>query len=175
MELAQGGSLLDYVRQRKRLAEPEACFFLQQIVHGLMHCHNMEVRGCNCTQSTPANAASLVLWCTCKCRPDCPAIRHTALIALLLYGSKCGLICIGRCGFRAPLGLLKSIFEDIAVSHAGYIAIMMTNRQPSTHLCTHVTISKHTAAQCVYCKSVCISTTDMAKSQSQHVGADCAP
>ena len=45
MELAQGGSLLDYVRQRKRLAEPEACFFLQQIVHGLMHCHDMEVRG----------------------------------------------------------------------------------------------------------------------------------
>ena len=43
MELAQGGSLLDYVRQRKRLAEPEACFFLQQIVHGLMHCHDMEV------------------------------------------------------------------------------------------------------------------------------------
>lgn len=44
MELAQGGSLLDYVRQRKRLAESEACFFLQQIVHGLMHCHDMEVR-----------------------------------------------------------------------------------------------------------------------------------
>lgn len=44
MELAQGGSLLDYVRQRKRLAEPEACFFLQQIVHGLMHCHDMEVQ-----------------------------------------------------------------------------------------------------------------------------------
>ena len=43
MELAQGGSLLDYVRQRKRLAEPEACFFLQQIVHGLMHCHDLEV------------------------------------------------------------------------------------------------------------------------------------
>ena len=43
MELAQGGSLLDYVRQRKRLAEPEACFFLQQIVLGLMHCHDMEV------------------------------------------------------------------------------------------------------------------------------------
>lgn len=43
MELAQGGSLLDYVRQRKRLAEPEACFFLQQIVHGLLHCHSMEV------------------------------------------------------------------------------------------------------------------------------------
>lgn len=43
MELAQGGSLLDYVRQRKRLAESEACFFLQQIVHGLMHCHDMEV------------------------------------------------------------------------------------------------------------------------------------
>ena len=43
MELAQGGSLLDYVRQRKRLAEPEACFFLQQIVHGLVHCHSMEV------------------------------------------------------------------------------------------------------------------------------------
>ncbi len=47
MELAQGGSLLDYVRQRKRLAEPEACCFLQQIVHGLMHCHDMEVQSAN--------------------------------------------------------------------------------------------------------------------------------
>ncbi len=51
MELAQGGSLLDYVRQRKRLAEPEACFFLQQIVHGLMHCHDMEVQHANLHQS----------------------------------------------------------------------------------------------------------------------------
>ncbi len=49
MELAQGGSLLDYVRQRKRLAEPEACFLLQQIVHGLMHCHDMEVQSVTST------------------------------------------------------------------------------------------------------------------------------
>ena len=53
MELAQGGSLLDYVRQRKRLAESEACFFLQQIVHGLVHCHEMEVTHCGQPAPTP--------------------------------------------------------------------------------------------------------------------------
>ncbi|CAG9462218.1 unnamed protein product [Pedinophyceae sp. YPF-701] len=43
MENAQGGSLLDHVRQRKRLPEREAAMFLQQIVHGLMYCHSKGV------------------------------------------------------------------------------------------------------------------------------------
>ena len=42
--LLQGGSLLDYVRKRKRLSEAEACSFLQQIVKGLTHCHQHEAR-----------------------------------------------------------------------------------------------------------------------------------
>lgn len=43
MEYAPQGSLLDYVRQRKRLSEAEACYFLQQIVAGLQYCHANEV------------------------------------------------------------------------------------------------------------------------------------
>lgn len=61
MELAQGGSLLDYVRQRKRLAESEACFFLQQIVHGLMHCHDMEVSIQLCPDMCAAVASTVTL------------------------------------------------------------------------------------------------------------------
>lgn len=45
MEYAPGGSLLDYVRSRKRLGEAEAAYFLQQILTGLQYCHNSEVRG----------------------------------------------------------------------------------------------------------------------------------
>lgn len=44
MEYAPSGSLLDYVRARKRLSEAESCFFLQQIVAGLQFCHANEVR-----------------------------------------------------------------------------------------------------------------------------------
>jgi hypothetical protein len=44
MEYAPAGSLLDYVRGRKRLGEGEAAYFLQQIVAGLQYCHNNEVR-----------------------------------------------------------------------------------------------------------------------------------
>jgi hypothetical protein len=44
MEYAPGGSLLDYVRARKRLPEPEAAYFFQQIVAGLRYCHESEVR-----------------------------------------------------------------------------------------------------------------------------------
>jgi len=44
MEYASGGSLLDYVRSRKRLGEAEAGYMLQQIVAGLMYCHDNEVR-----------------------------------------------------------------------------------------------------------------------------------
>lgn len=45
MEYAPGGSLLDYVRSRKRLGEAEAAYFLQQILTGLQYCHDSEVRG----------------------------------------------------------------------------------------------------------------------------------
>jgi serine/threonine protein kinase len=44
MEYASGGSLLDYVRGRKRLGEAEAAYFLQQILTGLQYCHDSEVR-----------------------------------------------------------------------------------------------------------------------------------
>lgn len=50
MEYAPAGSLLDYVRARKRLGEPQACQFFQQIVAGLAYCHANEVRsslGCS--------------------------------------------------------------------------------------------------------------------------------
>jgi 5'-AMP-activated protein kinase catalytic alpha subunit len=43
MEYAPGGSLLDYVRGRKRLGEAEAAYFLQQILTGLQYCHDNEV------------------------------------------------------------------------------------------------------------------------------------
>lgn len=44
MEYAPGGSLLDYVRSRKRLGEAESAYFLQQILTGLQYCHDCEVR-----------------------------------------------------------------------------------------------------------------------------------
>ncbi|GBG79352.1 hypothetical protein CBR_g29500 [Chara braunii] len=43
MEYASGGSLLDYVRARKKLEESEARRFLVQIVRGLEHCHSRMV------------------------------------------------------------------------------------------------------------------------------------
>lgn len=43
MEHAPSGSLLDYVRSRKKMAEPDAVFVLQQIVAGLQYCHAREV------------------------------------------------------------------------------------------------------------------------------------
>jgi serine/threonine protein kinase len=43
MEHAPNGSLLDYVRSRKRLAEADAAFILQQIMAGLEYCHRREV------------------------------------------------------------------------------------------------------------------------------------
>jgi 5'-AMP-activated protein kinase catalytic alpha subunit len=49
MEYAPGGSLLDYVRGRKRLGEAEAAYFLQQILVGLQYCHDSEVR---CSHTT---------------------------------------------------------------------------------------------------------------------------
>ncbi|KXZ49233.1 hypothetical protein GPECTOR_22g824 [Gonium pectorale] len=43
MEHAPSGSLLDYVRARKRLPESDACLFFQQIVASLEYCHSREV------------------------------------------------------------------------------------------------------------------------------------
>ncbi|EFJ49603.1 hypothetical protein VOLCADRAFT_42482, partial [Volvox carteri f. nagariensis] len=43
MEHAPAGSLLDYVRARKRLPEADACVFFQQIVSSLEYCHSREV------------------------------------------------------------------------------------------------------------------------------------
>lgn len=43
MEHSPNGSLLDYVRSRKKMAEPDAVFVLQQIVAGLQYCHAREV------------------------------------------------------------------------------------------------------------------------------------
>lgn len=49
-EHAAGGSLLDFVRARRRLSEATALRFFLQIVAGLQYCHAREVRrrpGCN--------------------------------------------------------------------------------------------------------------------------------
>lgn len=43
MENAPSGSLLDFVRSRKRLPEADASLSLQQIVAGLVYCHTREV------------------------------------------------------------------------------------------------------------------------------------
>lgn len=43
MEWAPSGSLLDYVRARKRLQETDAAYIFQQIVAGLEYCHRREV------------------------------------------------------------------------------------------------------------------------------------
>ena len=43
MEYADGGSLLDYVRGRKRLDEKEACRMFQQTVSALEYCHSADV------------------------------------------------------------------------------------------------------------------------------------
>lgn len=42
-ELAQGGSLLDYIRDRKRISEELAMRLFLQIVAGLQYCHQNEV------------------------------------------------------------------------------------------------------------------------------------
>ena len=43
MENCPKGTLLDHVRSKKRLQEPEAAYLLQQVVAGLQHCHMREV------------------------------------------------------------------------------------------------------------------------------------
>lgn len=39
MEYASGGELFDYIVKRKKLKEPEACKFLQQIISGVEYIH----------------------------------------------------------------------------------------------------------------------------------------
>jgi serine/threonine-protein kinase SRK2 len=39
MDYASGGSLLEYVQQRKRLREPVARWFFQQLVLAVDYCH----------------------------------------------------------------------------------------------------------------------------------------
>ena len=39
MQYVGGGDLLQYVKKKKRLQEPEAKRLFKQIVHGLAHCH----------------------------------------------------------------------------------------------------------------------------------------
>ena len=39
MDYASGGSLLDYVQRRRRLREPLARWFFQQLVIGVDYCH----------------------------------------------------------------------------------------------------------------------------------------
>ena len=55
-ELAQGGSLLDFVRSRKRIPEDTALRFFLQIVAGLQFCHDKDVRAAD---SAPACAELL--------------------------------------------------------------------------------------------------------------------
>jgi 5'-AMP-activated protein kinase catalytic alpha subunit len=40
MEHCAGGSLLDYVRDKRRISENEACLLFQQILAALQHCHS---------------------------------------------------------------------------------------------------------------------------------------
>jgi 5'-AMP-activated protein kinase catalytic alpha subunit len=70
MEYAPAGSLLDYVRGRKRLGEGEAAYFLQQIVAGLQYCHDNEVSSgsvlgscCRCTCARVAGKMTGLLDC----------------------------------------------------------------------------------------------------------------
>jgi hypothetical protein len=67
-ELAQGGSLLDYIRDRKRVSEQLAIRFFLQVVAGLQYCHDREVR-----------LASNVAWLSSPCRA--PPTRAAAAIA----------------------------------------------------------------------------------------------
>ncbi len=56
MEFAASGSVLDYVRARKRLSEKEACWFFKQIIHALEFCHSVQVGGSSCPPSCFAEA-----------------------------------------------------------------------------------------------------------------------
>ena len=39
LEYCKGGELFDYIVKKKRLKEPEACIFFQQIINGVEYLH----------------------------------------------------------------------------------------------------------------------------------------
>ena len=43
MEYCKGGELFDYIVKKKRLKEPEACCFFQQIINGVEYLHNQGI------------------------------------------------------------------------------------------------------------------------------------
>lgn len=43
MEYAQGGELFDYIVQRDRLTEKDACWFYLQIVAGIEYLHSLRI------------------------------------------------------------------------------------------------------------------------------------
>ena len=43
MEYCKGGELFDYIVKKKRLKEPEACSFFQQIINGVEYLHNQGI------------------------------------------------------------------------------------------------------------------------------------
>lgn len=47
MEYLEGGTLLDYVKQRKRLTEEEARHFFRQMVEAVSYCHSNKVIHCD--------------------------------------------------------------------------------------------------------------------------------
>jgi len=47
MEYLEGGTLLEYVQKKKRLAEDEARIFFAQIVDAISHCHANKVIHCD--------------------------------------------------------------------------------------------------------------------------------
>lgn len=47
MEYLEGGTLLEYVQNKKRLAEDEARIFFSQIVDAVSHCHANKVIHCD--------------------------------------------------------------------------------------------------------------------------------
>ena len=47
MEYLEGGTLLDYIKQKKRLTEEEARHFFTQMVEGVAYCHANKVIHCD--------------------------------------------------------------------------------------------------------------------------------
>ena len=43
MELAEGGELFNYIVKNKRLSEPQACRFFQQIINAIEYLHKQKI------------------------------------------------------------------------------------------------------------------------------------
>lgn len=71
MDYASGGSLFEYVQQRKRLRESVARWFFQQLVFAVDYCHR-KVSGLEPTGDSPASAAC------CSCRQCAAAASQSA-------------------------------------------------------------------------------------------------